>query len=48
VPLLEVVPGGRFAAFGHDLMNPAHRAAAVDAGLADGEDAAPRLRDVLS
>jgi NTE family protein len=48
VPLLDVVPGERFAAFGQDLMNPAHRAAAVDVGRADGEHAAPRLRDVLS
>jgi NTE family protein len=48
VPLLDVVPGERFAVFGGDLMNPAHRAAAVDVGRADGEDAAPRLRDVLA
>jgi NTE family protein len=48
VPLLDVVPGERFAAFGQDLMNPAHRAAAVDVGRADGEDAAPRLKDALT
>jgi hypothetical protein len=42
-----VVPGERFAAFGQDLMSPAHRAAAVDVGRADGEDAAARLKDVL-
>jgi NTE family protein len=48
IPLLDVVPGERFAAFGQDLMNPAHRAAAVDVGRADGEDAATRLEDVLS
>jgi NTE family protein len=48
IPLLDIVPGERFAAFGQDLMNPAHRAAAVDVGRADGEDAAPRLKDVLS
>jgi hypothetical protein len=28
-------------------MNPAHRAAAVDVGRAEGEDAAARLKDVL-
>ena len=48
IPLLDVVPGERFAAFGQDLMNPAHRAAAVDVGRADGEEAATRLRDVLA
>lgn len=48
VALLDVVPGGRFAAVGQDLMNPAHRADAVDAGLADGEDTATRLKDVLA
>jgi NTE family protein len=48
IPLLDVVPGERFAAFGQDLMNPAHRSAAVDVGLADGADAAARLKDVLS
>ena len=48
IPLLDVVPGTRFAAFGQDLMNPAHRAAALDVGRADGADAADRLRDVLS
>jgi NTE family protein len=48
IPLLEVVPGERFAAFGHDLMNPAHRSTAVDVGRADGGDAADRLKDVLS
>jgi NTE family protein len=48
VPLFDVVPGERFAAFGQDLMNPAHRAAAVDVGRADGEEAAARLEDVLS
>jgi len=42
-----VVPGPRFAAFGPDLMNPAHRSAAVDVGRADGEEAAARLHDVL-
>jgi NTE family protein len=47
ITLLDVVPGERFAPFGQDLMNPAHRAAAVDVGRADGEDAAARLRDVL-
>jgi NTE family protein len=48
VTLLDVVPGERFAAFGQDLMNPAHRSAAVEVGLADGEEAATRLKDVLS
>jgi NTE family protein len=47
IPLLDVLPGERFAAFGQDLMNPAHRAAAVDVGRAEGEDAAARLKDVL-
>ena len=48
VTLVDVVPGERFAAFGQDLMNAAHRAAAVDVGRADGEDAAARLKDVLT
>jgi NTE family protein len=48
IPLLDVVPGERFAAFGQDLMNPAHRAAALDVGRADGEAAAARLRGVLA
>jgi NTE family protein len=48
IPLLDLVPGERFATFGQDLMNPAHRGAAVDVGLADGEDAATRLKDVLA
>ena len=48
VPLLDLTPGVRFAAFGQDLMNPAHRSAAVDVGRADGEDAADRLKDLLS
>jgi NTE family protein len=48
IPLFDVVPGERFATFGQDLMNPAHRAAAVDVGRADGEEAAARLEDVLS
>jgi NTE family protein len=47
ITLLDVVPGERFTAFGQDLMNPAHRAAAVDVGRADGEEAAARLKDVL-
>jgi NTE family protein len=47
IPLLDVVPGERFAAFGGDLMNPSHRSAAVDVGRADGADAAARLKDVL-
>ena len=48
ITLLDVVPGERFAAFGQDLMNPAHRSAALDVGRADGGAAAERLRDVLS
>lgn len=48
ITLLDVVPGDRFAAFGRDLMNPAHRSAALEVGRADGEEAAARLRDVLS
>ena len=48
VALLDVVPGERFATFGQDLMNPAHRSAAVEVGLIDGEEAATRLKDVLS
>ena len=48
IALLDVVPGERFAVVGQDLMNPAHRAAALDAGRADGDDAAPRLKDVLA
>jgi NTE family protein len=46
--LVDVVPGERFTTFGQDLMNPAHRSAAVEVGRADGEEAAARLRDVLS
>ncbi len=48
ITLVDVVPGERFAVFGQDLMNPAHRAAAVDVGRADGEEAAARLRDLLA
>ena len=47
ITLVDVVPGERFTTFGQDLMNPAHRSAAVDVGRADGEEAAARLHDVL-
>ena len=48
VTLVDLTPGDRFATFGQDLMNAAHRSAAVEVGLADGADAAARLKDVLT
>jgi NTE family protein len=47
VTLLDITPGERFAPFGQDLMNPAHRSAAVEVGLVDGAEAATRVKDLL-
>jgi NTE family protein len=47
MPVVTVTGGETMAAIGMDLMNPALRARAVEAGIADGRDAATQVKALL-
>jgi len=47
MPVVMVTGGSVMAGIGMDLMNPAMRARAAEAGVADGREAAPQMKALL-